>query len=405
MSDFSRQNNQTHTTSVDFVDCENCFCNELCKITSGSIIRNNYEYLTCDKKECDYLGVRCTSCRNLCNIIISRDTSTCRLFWGCQRSNNNNCQFFKRDFLVSLTNHVPNCENILSINANVLCKYVSKYVDKLQFTNILKRFFEAGKLNNASLDEIKKYFSDDRAIIDFIENEFVVIDPTTPNRNNILPIRNLDSPTPNRHNMLPIRNLDSPTRYTELDEDIDIKKLEEKFNKQFEIMQEKHDFLEKKFDDNLVKINTDISGLNNKMEENLVTIKSDIVGLNNKMDKIEGNFSTLFRSLKLNSEEITELSDNNTSRDNNFNIINNNFKELSKSMNENFKNVISILKKRKRHDETDDETIGGANSDDSNIKVAVVKGGSKSRGRGRGGRGRGGGTRVRRSSRVSSKKR
>ena len=84
------------------------------------------------------------------------------------------------------------------------------------------------------------------------------------------------------------------------------------------------------------------------------------------------------------------MSNNNTSSDN-LNIINDNIKQLSNSMNENFKNVFSLFGKRKRDVKTDEnETIRGANSDDSNINGSKVGGRGRGRGRGRGhGRGRG----------------
>jgi hypothetical protein len=45
--------------------------------------------------------------------------------------------------------------------------------------------------------------------------------------------------------MLPIQNFESPTQLNE-DMHVDIKEVEGKFNKKFEIMQEQYDFLEKK---------------------------------------------------------------------------------------------------------------------------------------------------------------
>src|SRR5688572_6346516 len=112
-----------------------CFCNEICyKVTPGQRTEFNYEYLTCDKGECDYLGVRCSNCRKLCKILVSKDEN--KLFWCC-KSNNNQCHFFKQHVVTSLRNHIESCKNILSINADILCKLILRYVDNLEFIDIL----------------------------------------------------------------------------------------------------------------------------------------------------------------------------------------------------------------------------------------------------------------------------
>jgi len=161
-----------------------CFCNEICyEVTPGSITRNKYEYLTCEN--CDYLGIRCTVCRKLCKIYVSKNDS--KLFWGCKTSEQ--CYFFKEHVDISLKNHVKSCKDMVSINsdnyADILCKFIFRYVDNLEFANILNKLYIAGKLNDTSLKEIKIFFSKKPEIVNHIENEIInyYSSPTTLNRN------------------------------------------------------------------------------------------------------------------------------------------------------------------------------------------------------------------------------
>src|SRR5947208_193902 len=121
-----------------------CFCNKIChKVTPGTIIKFNYEYLTCDGEECDYLGVRCTTCQKLCDILISKDEN--KMFWCCKTQD---CQFFKQHVINSLKNHVECYKNTLTINVDILVKHIFRYVNTLKFIDILKKLFNAGNLND-----------------------------------------------------------------------------------------------------------------------------------------------------------------------------------------------------------------------------------------------------------------
>ncbi|GES80725.1 hypothetical protein GLOIN_2v1790329 [Rhizophagus clarus] len=64
-----------------FKEYANCFCNQVCnKVIPGGISKYNYKYIVCNNEECEFIGVRCTTCLCLCKIFVSKEGN---LFWGC----------------------------------------------------------------------------------------------------------------------------------------------------------------------------------------------------------------------------------------------------------------------------------------------------------------------------------
>ncbi|GES94433.1 hypothetical protein GLOIN_2v1790329 [Rhizophagus clarus] len=180
-----------------------CFCNQVChKVIPGGISKYNYEYIVCNNEECEFIGVRCTTCLCLCKIFVLKEGN---LFWSC--NNNNQCNFFKQHVLVSLRNHIESCKSLLSINVKTLSEFIFRYVENLAFINILKKLYNYGKLNEINLNEIIEYLADESpGIVGVIKNQ--ILFSTTPNRlisqdsiNNIMNFQNI-SPTPNELGML-----------------------------------------------------------------------------------------------------------------------------------------------------------------------------------------------------------
>ena len=340
-----------------------CFCNEICyKVTPGSITSYNYEYLTCNKRKCDYLGVRCTACRRLCTIFATKEET--KLFWGCK--NENECHFFKQNVVDSLRNHIESCNSILSINVDVWCKLIFRYVDNLKFTDILNKSYKAGKLNDMSLNEIKNYFSNEGPeIASYIENEIINYTPITPTRNNRN--KNQTTSTP----VLPDMNIEELNQsFKILEKEIyQIKKSEKNF--QENLVQFKTE-IESKFQENSVKLKDDIE---KKFEDHLLKFKTDI---ENKFDKFDVNFSKLFGKLNIDNPE-----ENNDG----FKVINENLKVLSDSVENNFKIInksIVCLGKRMR-ESTDDDN--GESTEGDVVDSNSTRGGRGGRGGRRGGRG------------------
>lgn len=279
-----------------------CFCNEVClKTTPGSITKFNYEYLTCDNGGCDYLGVRCTNCQKLCKIKVSKDN---KLFWYC-KSDNQQCNFFKQHVVVSLRNHVDSCKDILFINADILCRLIFRYVDNLEYIDILKKFYAAGKLDNDELNEIRKFLIDKSPqIVNAIENDILKVhlrnSPCTPNRSvnynefkTILDQQGV-SPTPNIASNNEIDKLNRNFRLfkDEMRENFDkmqgqtqdnFRNLEDEFKRKFSTLENE---LESRIEKNLSDVKTELQGLKDQTKEN--------------NDNIERNFSILFKKLKVN---------------------------------------------------------------------------------------------------------
>ena len=364
------------------IDCHKeypyCFCGKICiKVIPGSMAKHNYEYLTCDENEnkCNYLGVRCTVCRRLCSIKATKLGD--KLFWYC--NNSEPCHFYKQNFLYSLTNHIENCKEILTVNSvNVLCKLIFRYVNKLEFLDILKNLYNNGKLDNDLMGAIINYFKDEgeSEIVNYIENEIMKYfspsqyTPTTPTR----PVRREDDNIERLENRLEELEDRNENKMKELEDELQkkIEELENKFQRRFVGFENKLKIQnDKKIEEleNKLQIRFDENQNKFKEFENELKMRFD----ENRND-LDSKFTALFQKLNISINENSEVNNRNEFKDG-IKLINENIKLLSDTIKNKLETVnssINNLSKRTRpiDDDQDDDV-------------------SRGRGRGRGGRGRG----------------
>lgn len=279
-----------------------CFCNEVCNnSTTGSISKHRYEYLTCDKEVCEFLGVRCSDCRKLCTIFVSKDDNS--LFWGC--NNKDYCHFYKQKVVHSLRNYIKSCLDLFFINEEILCKLISRYVDNLKFIDIIK------KLNHLDIDVIKSHLDDNPHIVSAIENE--LFSPiTTPKGKlntvglNINNSSNIDDLNQN-YNLLKVeiqekfkaleRNLELWNEENAQHFENDFQNLEEELrnkNKQDFIKLEEE--LKSQNEKNFNKLGNDLKELQVQSQENYVSLKDKIEENSKDINK---NLVALFKDFKV----------------------------------------------------------------------------------------------------------
>ncbi|UZO05436.1 uncharacterized protein OCT59_025786 [Rhizophagus irregularis] len=122
------QDNHLHVKSCIhcFKEYAYCFCNQVChKVTPGGISKYNYEYIICNNEECEFIGVKCTTCLCLCKIFVSKKGN---LFWGCS----NNDQY-------NLHRYYPKVFTFLQVLCDLCC---FGYVDLLFLSRKVSDFFQ-----------------------------------------------------------------------------------------------------------------------------------------------------------------------------------------------------------------------------------------------------------------------
>jgi len=290
-----------------------CFCGVICKTTLQGKKPNKYEYLSC--KDCDYLGVRCTECKKLCEIKLSGKEANYpyNLYWRCD------CEKFGfKGFLEdSLRNHVSRYRKLPYINEDVLCNFVINCVELSYFKYIL-----IGIQNTRSLDFkimislIKEKYPCDENIIKLIEDcKPKSIDTSNTNTPNTLQISNTPR-TPYQLNENNIYTQQTPTQYNNYQQ-------QEEFVNQIdlnEFFQQKFNYVDKKLEEYGANINDLKRKFDDKNDEDELKFKDmdeKFTDLNNKLDKFnefKNSFNEFQKTTKNNFEkfhdEIVESIDN-----------------------------------------------------------------------------------------------
>lgn len=159
-----------------------CFCDTVCEdVIKGSREKLNYEYIVC--RNCVYLGVRCTNCKRLCDIEISKSKSKhpFSLYWCCRTCEDNAFKGFVED---SLRKYVNEYREIACIDEEILCKFIFYYVDIFTFKHICRTLQYKKSLDFKKMVELLTVKHPKESIVEIIkdcQNEGSCC--STPNKN------------------------------------------------------------------------------------------------------------------------------------------------------------------------------------------------------------------------------
>ncbi|GBB84735.1 hypothetical protein RclHR1_11300004 [Rhizophagus clarus] len=277
-----------------------CFCKEVCsKETLGSISLNQYEYLTCYLGKCEYLGVRCTSCRTLCTITVLNNEASLNeaLTWCCNNADYL-CPSFKENFMNSIKKHVKGHSGIKSLDSEIFCKFIYQYIDNFQFMNLLRNLNKSAMLNNKMINEIKGFLTENNPSLAItIEKEAFSLNSTNVyvkhGKNSYLTKFKQDSLSSVKNNL----ECQKSNRNENMQGDFDIRiitkneerieKLEKELKRRFSDLEND---LKREYDEERKKIRICIESYQKKNEEALKKINKSIDDIKYQNDQIIKKF-------------------------------------------------------------------------------------------------------------------